>query len=179
MINRSTIIVPVLLLGVLGFSGSALAGHGKGGLEKCLNAVSKIKSGDFVKAEYLSFTDEGVPAYEVEVRDADGNEWEFECSAKGARILEMEREVENAEDPLFNKNMKVSETDARKTATDLYPGTVEEVEYEIETNGDPSYEFDIVDSDGTEWKIEVSAVTGEIVEVQVEEWEIGEEDQMN
>ncbi len=115
----------------------------------------------------------------MEVRDADGNEWEFECSAKDARILEMERELDSAEDPLFNKNMKVSEADAKKTATDLYPGTVEEVEYEIETNGDPSYEFDIVDSDGTEWKIEVSAATGKIVEVQVEEWEIGEEDQLN
>ncbi|MCS3903636.1 putative membrane protein YkoI [Methylohalomonas lacus] len=179
MINRITIIVPILLLGVLGFSGNALAGHGKGGLEKCLKTVSKIKPGDFVKVEYLSFTDEGVPAYEVEVRDADGNEWEFECSAKDARILEMEREVDSAEDPLFNKSMKVSEADAKKTATDLYPGTVKEVEYEIEANGDPSYEFDIVDSDGTEWKIEVSAVTGKIVEVQVEEWEIGEEDQLN
>lgn len=178
MIKPITAILTVFSFILAGFSTAAFAGHGHGDMEKCLKTVSKIKSGDFVKVEYLSFTDEGVPAYEIEVRDGDGNEWEFECSARDARIMEMEREAESADDELFKKKMKVSEADARATATGLYPGKVEEVEYEIEANGDPSYEFDIVDSDDTEWKIEVSTVTGEIIEVQVEEWEIGEEDQV-
>lgn len=177
MLTRFHAFFAVTCTGLLAFAPPAFAGHGHGGLEKCLKAVSKIKSGDFIKVEYLLFTDEGVPAYEVEVRDNDGNFWEFECSAKDARILEMEREVDSASDPLFKKHMKVSEDDAKATATALYPGTVEEVEYEIEADGKPSYEFDIVDAEGTEWKIEVSAVTGEIVEVQVEGWEIGEENQ--
>ncbi len=169
-------IAAISSLALTGFSNAAIAGHGHGGMEKCLKAVSEIKSGNFVKVEYLSLTDEGVPAYEIEVRDGEGNEWEFECSAKDARILEMEREVKGADHELFKQNAKISEADAKATATKLYPGKVEEVEYEIEANGDPSYEFDIVDSDGTEWKIEVSAESGKIIEVQVEEWEIGAED---
>lgn len=180
MNTRLTSIVPILALALLGFSGSALAGHHhKDGLGACLSAVGNIKPGDFVKVEYLSATDEGVPAYEVEVRDSDGNEWEFECSAKDASIIELEREAESADGAMFSKSMNVSEADAKSTATNLYPGTIEEVEYEIEANGEPVYEFDIVDNAGTEWKVEVSAASGEIIEVQVETWEIGEEDQVS
>jgi uncharacterized membrane protein YkoI len=77
---------------------------------------------------------------------------------------------------LFKKKMKVSEKEARKIATDLYHGTIEEVEYEIESHGQVSYEFDIVDKYGVEFKIEVDATSGDIVEVQIEKCEIGEED---
>ncbi len=48
-----------------------------------------------------------------------------------------------------------------------------EVEYEIEENGDASYEFDIVNDKGVETKVEVDAATGKIIEVAIEEWEIG------
>lgn len=175
--HQLTAIITALGLFVAGFSTPALAGYdGKGNLEKCLKAVSKVKPGSFVKVEYLIMTDEGHPAYEVEVRDSNGNEWEFECRAKDAVIVEVEREVDSVDDPLFKKRMKVSEADARTTATALYPGEVEEVEYELQANGEPAYEFDIRDEDGTEWKIEVSAESGEIIEVQIEGWEIGEED---
>lgn len=176
MVKPTIAMTALSILALAGVSSPALAKHGHGGLEKCLKTVSKIKSGNFVKVEYLALTDEGTAAYEIEVRDNDGNGWEFECSAKDASILEMEREVDSPDDPLFKNRMNVTEADARETATALYPGTVEEVEYEIESNGEPVYEFDIVDSDGTEWKIEVSAESGAIVEVQVETWEIGEED---
>ena len=57
----------------------------------------------------------------------------------------------------------------------IYPGVIEEVEYELESNGDASYEIDLVSADGTEFKIEVDAATGDIVEVSVEAWEIGQE----
>jgi uncharacterized membrane protein YkoI len=145
-------------------------------LEDCLKAATAIRAGDFVKVEYLAYTDEGESAYEIEVRDPDGREWEFECSATTGSIIEMEQEVESANDPLFKRHMKVSESDARNTALQLYPGTVEEVEYEIEANGAASYEFDIVDKYGVEFKVEVDAASGAIVEVQMEKWEIGEED---
>ncbi|HSR63544.1 MAG TPA: PepSY domain-containing protein [Gammaproteobacteria bacterium] len=157
------------------------AGHGYGGpdkLEKCLMAAQAIRAGSFVKLEYLGFTDEGTSSYEIEIRDPDGNEWEFECSTRTGEILEIEQEVDSPESPLFKRNMKISEQQARKIATDLYPGTIEEVEYEIEANGDASYEFDIVDKYGVEFKIEVDATTGDIVEVQIERWEIGEEDRL-
>lgn len=64
--------------------------------------------------------------------------------------------------------MKVTEEDAAKTALSAYPGVIEE-------NGDASYEFDIVNDKGVETKVEVDASSGKIIEVAIEEWEIGEE----
>lgn len=157
-------------------AGAAQAGHrGHGGLDACLKAVSAAKQGSFVKVEYLSLTDEGEAAYEIEVRDTKGREWEFECSARSAQLLEIEQEAE-AGDNQFTGKAKVSVDTARATATALYPGKVEEIEYELEADGTPVYEFDIADDGGTEYKVEVDAVSGEIVEVQIEAWEIGEED---
>jgi uncharacterized membrane protein YkoI len=154
-----------------------LAGHGDHDpLGRCLKEVRAIRSGDVVKVEFLSVTDEGRPAYEIEVRTDNGAEWEFECSAKNAAILEIEQEVDSPNHELFKRRMKVSESEARKIATALYPGKIVEVEYEIEANGDASYEFDIKDDEGVEFKVEVDAASGDIVEVQVERWEIGSED---
>jgi uncharacterized membrane protein YkoI len=39
-----------------------------------------------------------------------------------------------------------------------------ETEYEIESNGEASYEFDIQMPDGKEVKLEVDAATGKIIE---------------
>lgn len=155
----------------------ALAGHShdRVRLEDCLTAARSLRAGDFVKVEYLAFSDEGHAAYEIEVRDADGREWEFECSTVTGQIQEIEQEVDSPKDPLFAARMKVTEAEAIATATRLYPGDVEEVEYEIEANGAASYEFDIVDRYGVEFKVEVDATSGEIVEVQMEQWEIGAE----
>lgn len=156
-------------------AGPAYAGHGHGGLEACLEAASEVKPGSYVKVEYLAYWSGGEPAYEIEVRDADGVEWELMCEADDGRIVELEREVDSADDPLFSAKAKVSEADAVKAAQAMFPGKVKEVEYEIETDGSPTYEIDIVDKTGKEYKVEVSAVTGEIVETAYEAWEIGEE----
>ncbi len=155
----------------------AYAGH-KGGLEKCLRAATALRSGDYIKVEYLGFADEGGSAYEIEVKDVNGKYWEFECSADNNQITEIEQEVKSADDPLFKRNLKIKESEARKIALDLYPGKIKEVEYEIESDGKASYEFDITDHFGVEFKIEVDASTGEIVEVQIEQWQIGGEDEV-
>ncbi len=161
------------------FSVNANAGHkhksGHARLEDCLQAVSNIKSGVFSRVEFHNFSHEGKPAYEIEVVAKDGKEWEFECNSKG-NIVEIEQEVKSASDPLFKKRAKISEADAKSTATSLYPGEVEKVEYEIEFDGSPTYEFNIETDDGTEFNVEVSAVTGEIIEVSTESWEIGSEE---
>lgn len=143
-------------------------------LEGCLQAVSDIKSpatrGDYSKVEYLNPSAEGIPTYEIEIEDADGREWEFMCDATQGTIYEIEQEVSSANNDLFNAT--VNEKDAIATVLQLYGGEVIEVEYEIESDGSPSYEIDIQSAD-TEWKIEVDATTGKIIEVHVEEWEIG------
>jgi predicted RecB family endonuclease len=46
-------------------------------------------------------------------------------------------------------------------------------EARVEFDGEPVYEFDIVDEEGIEWKVEVSAETGDIKMVGVEAWQIG------
>jgi uncharacterized membrane protein YkoI len=145
-------------------------------LDMCLASAQAIQPGDFIKLEYLDPSAEGEPAYEIELRAANGREWEFMCDAEDGTIFEIEQEAESADDPLFKAGMKVSLDDAKATVMKLYPGTIEEVEYEIEANGDASYEMDVLTEAGTEFKIEVDAATGKIIEVAVEQWEIGEED---
>lgn len=166
----------VVLLGLLFASGVCV--HAAGGpvhIETCLLAASAVRAGDYLKVEYLSVSPRGVPSYEIEVRGADGREWELMCDTLTGTIYEIEQEAAGPSDPLFRERAKVSEEEARAAALRLYPGEIEEVEYELESNGDPSYEIDLVTTDGTEFKIEVDAASGEIVEVSVEAWEIGQE----
>jgi len=89
-------------------------------------------------------------------------------------VTEVEQEVE-ANDAKFTAVAKVSEADAKATALAARPGTVEETEYEIESDGKASYEFDIKTTDGKEYKIEVDAATGKIVESNEEAYQIGKE----
>ncbi|WP_150048390.1 MULTISPECIES: PepSY domain-containing protein [Methylomonas] len=142
-------------------------------LEACIKAVQKTKSGSLLKLEKLVTGGKG--AYELELRDADGNEWEFICAADSGKITETESEVSDPNSPAFKKNLKIGEQEAMAIALKAYPGKVEEVEYEVEENGSSSYEFDILDSKGMETKVEVDAASGKIIEVAVEEWEVGEE----
>lgn len=168
--------------GVVALLGLLLAGagwvHAAGDavhLETCLVAASAVKAGDYLKVEYLSVSPRGVPTYEIEVRGADGREWELMCDTLTGAIYEIEQEANGPSDPLFLERAKVSEEEARAKVLGLYPGKIEEVEYELESNGDPSYEIDLVTADGTEFKIEVDAASGDIIEVSVEAWEIGQE----
>jgi uncharacterized membrane protein YkoI len=142
-------------------------------IDKCVAEVQKHQAGDFVKLEKLSIANQ--PFYELEVKDSKGMEWEFICDAKTGKITEKESEVKSATDEAFKKAMKVSEDEAKATALKAHSGTITEVEYEIEDNGTPSYEFDITDEKGVETKVEVDAVSGKIIETATESWEIGEE----
>lgn len=144
------------------------------GLEKCIVEIQKLKKGELVKLEKLNA--EGRAVYEFELEDANGFEWEFMCDVSSGKIFETESEVSSVNSMAFKRKMKVTEDDAKAIALKAYPGVIEEVEYEIESNGDASYEFDIVNSKGVETKVEVDAATGKIIEVAIEEWEIGEEE---
>lgn len=157
----------------IGFGFSSTAANAQDPLERCLDSVTKQKPGEFVKVEALEF--EGKPSYEIELRDATGAEWEYMCSAETGEIFESEREVESAENSEFKSKMKIGLDAAIKTALEKFPGTVEEVEYEIESNGEATYEIDIRDEHGRETKVEVDAATGKIIESAREKWEIGVE----
>ena len=143
------------------------------GLENCIQAVKKEKAGDLIKLEKLNVAGKG--AYELEVSDNNSQEWEFMCDADSGKLTEKESEVADPNSQAFKKNVKVTEEDAAAIALKANPGTIQEVEYEIEDNGAASYEFDIVNDKGVETKVEVDANTGKIIETATEEWEIGEE----
>lgn len=143
------------------------------GLEKCIADIQQQKPGELVKLEKLNV--EGKAVYEFEVKDANGFEWEFMCDVNSGKVFEMESEVSSVNSLAFKNKMQVTEDDAKAIALKAHPGVIEEVEYEIEANGDASYEFDIVNNKGVETKVEVDAKTGKIIEVSIEEWEIGEE----
>src|SRR5690554_6742754 len=110
---------------------TVMADHG-GGLHACLKAASAIKEGYYAKLEYLTLVESGNEAYEIEIHDNDGVEWELMCNVKKGTIFEIEREVESPSDPLFKNRMKVDEKTAIQTATTLYPGKLVHTEYEIE-----------------------------------------------
>ena len=142
-------------------------------LDQCVNAVLATKPGKFVKLE--GKTEGGVLVYEFDVRGSDGKDYDIECEAATGKIIEVETELKDAMAPEFAAKMKVTQAEAEKVALAAHPGTIIEVEYEMEPNGDASYEFDVLGADGKETKVEVDATSGKIVEANVEHFQIGME----
>ena len=166
------------LITVALFSSTANAGHetikrvSYDSLGKCVKADLDKHEGKVVKLEMKS--ENKKPTYEFDIESADGTAWDVECDVKSSKIIEIEQEVK-ADDAKFKALAKVSEADAKATALAAHPGTVAELEYELESDGKASYEFDITEADGEEVKIEVDAATGKIVETHYEVYQIGQE----
>jgi uncharacterized membrane protein YkoI len=74
------------------------------------------------------------------------------------------------------KQAKVTEEEAIKIALEEVPGTVEKVELEDE-DGTIVYEIEIRAEDGTEQEVEIDATTGDVVKVEAEDDEEGDEEQ--
>lgn len=141
-------------------------------LEQCEKTVLGKFPGKVVKVELKR--EHGTPVFEFDVQGAD-KAWDIECNAKTGKITEEEQEVANAEDPLFKAKAKLSADEAKAIALKKFPGEVVETEYEIESNGAASYEFDIKTKKGKEMKVEVDATSGKIVEANQELWQRGSE----
>ncbi|MFI3119516.1 MAG: PepSY domain-containing protein [Methylococcaceae bacterium] len=146
----------------------------KSSMETCLKAALGKRDGEVVK---LEFKDErGAPTYEFEILGKDGKSWELECDADKGKITEEEQEVENGDDSLFKEKTKISLEQAKEIALKAHAGEVVQVEYEIESDGSASYEFDIKTADKGEIKLEVDAASGKIVEDNEKEiYQIGKE----
>ncbi len=160
------------------FANTAMAGHDNlkpkahDSLGKSVKAALASHDGKIVKVEFKSEGKNGV--YEFDIESADGTSWDIEVDAKTAKVTEVEQEVK-ADDAKFKAAAKVTEAAAKATALAAHPGTVAETEYEIEADGKASYEFDITSADGKEYKVEVDATTGKIVEDNEELYQIGKE----
>lgn len=141
-------------------------------LGKCVKAALSKHEGKIVKLEMKS--ENKKPMYEFDIESADGTAWDVECDVKTGKVTEVEQEVK-ADDAKFKALAKVSEADAKATALAAHPGTIVETEYELEPDGKASYEFDILEADKEEVKVEVDASTGKIVETSYEVYQVGQE----
>ncbi len=142
-------------------------------IDKCVTEVKAAKAGDIIKLEALDV--QGKAVYEFEVKDSKGTEWELMCDVASGKIIEIETEPSVSELEGLKKAAKFNEADAMKTALTAFPGKIKEIEYEIESNKDFSYEIDIIGKNGVETKVEVNASSGKIIETATEKWSIGEE----
>lgn len=161
---------------VFGLSATAVAiagvvERGARPFENCLGAALDRKAGRVIKVEFKIAG--ARKAYEFDIMGSDGKVWDVECDADKATIVSVEREVDSVANSLFAARAKISEARAREILTREHAGEIEEVEYEIEENGSPSYEFDVAAGNGTQTKVEIDAATGEIIEVDRELWQVG------
>lgn len=94
------------------------------------------------------------------------------CDAINHTLGDFEVELAG-DDPKFTSAVKLSEQEAKDIALKKYNGKVVDVEYAMENNV-PTYEFDIFVKDkGHEFEVEVNGLTGEIIETEIELYDIG------
>ena len=141
--------------------------------EKCLSEAIRIKPGTIIKVEMK--LEEDMHVYEFDLRDENNRDWDIECNAETATIVEIEEEVPSPQHIKFQSAVKIGLKRAKSIALEKYPGEIIEIEYELEEGGLAVYEFDISTEDGQEIKIEINATTGEVNEVTRELWQIGYE----
>lgn len=178
MKKRYLIIVTPLIACTLGFNAYAESPRlpkNQVGIETCILAAQAKHKGKMIKLEVK--LEKNQPVYEFDIERPDGTIWDVECNGRTGKITEVEQEVKNADDPLFKAKMKITLEEAKQIALKAYPGEIlgDAIDYEIEPNGDASYEMDIVMKDGKEMKVEVDAATGKIVEANQELYQIGRE----
>lgn len=140
------------------------------GIESCAKAALAQAPGELTQATLKQEPDGRV--WEFEIKQADGKLFDIECSDSAGTIVESETRVASAADPAFTAIAKVDEAAARTKALEAKAGTVERVEFELEADGKASYEYDIKTADG-DYRIEVDAASGEVVESSSELLEIG------
>ncbi|HSI22469.1 MAG TPA: PepSY domain-containing protein [Methylophilaceae bacterium] len=128
-------------------------------LDNCVKAALDKHPGKL--ASLSSEIEDGKSQYEIDIQGQDGFGWEAECDAATGKINRIEREIRaNAKE--FKSKAKVRLDAAMKIALDKYPGDVLNTEYDMENDGEISYEFVIRTSPGKTVEIEVDAVTGKL-----------------
>jgi len=158
--NKKLVVIALAstLISTIAFAGPKHSGE----METCMKAALAKHAGQILTLE--AEISEGKAQYEFDIKDKDGKEWEVECLAKTGKVIEEEREVANADDPEFKAKAKITQEEAKATALAKFPGEVVDSEFSIESDGSPSYEFDIKTKDGKEMEVEIDAATGKLEE---------------
>jgi uncharacterized membrane protein YkoI len=141
-------------------------------MEECLSVALERYPGKVKEIEFG--LEDGVPHYEFEILTADGLETEVECSAMTGAIVEVEWENENMDLDAFLAQSRVSPAQARKIALRRVPGKVTKMDLETNSMGQMSYEFEIRTRDGEDVDVEIDAMSGNVMEVETEIYEVGD-----
>jgi uncharacterized membrane protein YkoI len=169
-----TLILSAALLAVSGLTGVQAQGLREtvsrcaraAGPTKMAQKVERIEMVTLVTPAELSGVPKGTALLVFEVRNPDGSQWEVTCNGETGAVVDLQREVSSARDPLFQRSAKISEPDARKAALEAYQGKVLGVEYEIGSDGTPEYEFEVQPASGeVGMVVEVNATTKQIAKV--------------
>lgn len=128
-------------------------------LDNCVKAAQDKHPGKLMSLS--SEIEDGKSQYEIDIQGQDGFGWEAECDAATGKINRIEREIRaNAKE--FKSKAKIRLDAAIKIALDKYPGDVLNTEYDMEDDGEISYEFIIRTNAGKVIEIEVDAVSGKL-----------------
>jgi len=149
--------------------------------QEAIDTATAEASGTVKKVELES--EDGTPAYEVELVASNGSETEVTVHANDGTVLEtesaedeeIEEDGEMEEDDEMEDNefvasdtVSLSEQEAIDTATAEASGTVEEVELESE-DGTPVYEVELVASGGSETEVAIHADDGTVLNTETED----------
>lgn len=137
---------------------TALADH-HNPLDSCVKATLEKHPGKMTSLS--SEIEDGKAQFEIDIHGNDGFGWEVECDAATGKINRIEREIRANSDE-FKSKAKLRLDQAMKLALDKYPGNVLNTEYDIEDDGEISYEFIIRTTNGKTVEIEVDATDGKL-----------------
>ena len=109
--------------------------------------------------------------YEVEFTGKDGREYSYEIGAASGKILSKEVDDENVKKITDKKEeKKITKEEAREIAlNDSRVKDPRKLEIELD---DEKYEIEFEDEDGTEYSYEIDAISGKILDKEIEEKEI-------
>jgi uncharacterized membrane protein YkoI len=139
-------------------------------IEECLKTTHAALGGDVLHAEYESR--DGRPTYEFIIKGKNETYY-VGCDATSGLLREVDILV-SMQDPRWTSIAKIDEAAARVAATERYKGKIEEVKRLLLADGSAVYEVDVeVEGAAGEFNVYVDAVTGKIVRVNIEYWEIG------
>jgi uncharacterized membrane protein YkoI len=165
----------MLALGLFAVCGAEAQAQGfRGTLARCAQAAGPMEIRKIERVEMMTAVTPadfpgapaGTPLLQFEVQNPDGSLWEVTCNGETGAVVDLERQVPSARDPLFQRNAKVGEQEARKAALAARPGKIVGVEYEVGGDGTPEYEFAVQPSgDQARLDVEVDAATGKVVKV--------------
>ncbi|MFB7642911.1 PepSY domain-containing protein, partial [Peribacillus butanolivorans] len=143
-------------------------------LEKVPGTVKEVELED----------EDGTVVYSVDVQAKEGSKQEVKIDAQTGKVLKVESddEEENGKEEnddqdqvALAKKAKLTEAESKKIALEKVPGTVKDVELEVE-DGTVVYGVEVQAKDGSKQDVKIDAKTGKILKVDMDDEDSNEND---